>query len=122
MIRLPPPMSFPEGQRALYGVLAAAAGMFAGAVALGLIAIFVWGGWPSSLYGQIITILGWALGGFIVAMVAVIIGLMVGGPVGRFRASVSKDGGSIEADSNTPPSAQISVVATATSADPPPQA
>jgi hypothetical protein len=98
MTPLPPPTSFAEGQRLVYGWLVAAAGMFCGGTALGLIAVLVWGGWPASLYGQIVTILGCALGGFIAAMGAVIIGLMVGGPVGRFKASATKDGATFEAD------------------------
>ena len=32
-------------------------------------------------------IFGWTLGGFIVAMLAVIVGLLAGGPVGRFKVS-----------------------------------
>lgn len=107
---LPPPTSFAEGQRELYGLLAAAAGMFAGAVAIGLVAILVWGGWPATLYGQIVAILGWTLAGFIAAMAAVIVGLMVGGPVGRFKGSAGKDGISIEADNGAGPT----VTATAT--------
>jgi len=31
-------------------------------------------------------------------MIVVIVGLLAGGPVGRFRVSASKDGASIEAD------------------------
>jgi hypothetical protein len=96
---LPPPTTFAEGQRLVYGWLVAAAGMFCGAMAIGLIVIFVWGGWPATLYGQIITILGCSLGGFIAAMIFVIVGLLVGGPVGRFKGSVSKDGATVEAES-----------------------
>ena len=95
---LPPPTTFAEGQRLVYGYLVAAAGMFCGATAVGVIAILVWGGWPATLYGQIITILGCALGGFITAMAAVIVGLLVGGPVGKFKGAVSKDGVSLEAE------------------------
>ena len=95
---LPPPTTFAEGQRQLFGILMAAAGVFCGAVAVGLIAILVWGGWPETLYGQILTILGVTLGGFIAAMTAVIIAMAVGGPVGRFKASASKDGFGLEAD------------------------
>ena len=101
--RIPPPESFAEGQRLIYGWLAAAAGMFSGAVAVGVIVVLVWGGWPSSLYGQIVTILGIALGGFIACMAAVMIGLLVGGPVGRFKGEVSKDHVSFEADSDPAP-------------------
>jgi hypothetical protein len=38
------------------------------------------------------------LGGFIAAMSAVIIGLLVGGPVGRFKGSAGRDGVSLEAE------------------------
>lgn len=94
---LPPPSSFAEGQRLVYGWLVAGAGMFCGAVACAVLAVLVWGSWPASFFGQIITILGFALGGFIVAMCFVIVGLLVGGPVGRFKAHVSKDGADLEA-------------------------
>lgn len=95
---LPPPTTFAEGQRQLFGLLMAAAGVFCGCVALGLIAILVWGNWPSTLYGQIVTILGLTLGGFIMSMSAVIIAMAVGGPVGKFSAKASKDGFELGAD------------------------
>ena len=95
---LPPPTTFAEGQRALYGWLMAAAGVFAGSVALGLITILVWGGWPVTLYGRILTILGIALGGFLSAMIAVIIALAVGGPVGRISVKASKEGAELSAE------------------------
>ena len=44
------------------------------------------------------TIFGWSLGGFIVAMVVVIVGLLAGGPVRRFKVEAGRDGASIEAD------------------------
>lgn len=105
--RIPPPSSFAEGQRLIYGWLAAAAGMFCGSMAIALVVILVWGGWPTSLYGKIVTILGIALGGFIACMAAVMVGLLVGGPVGRFKGSVTKEGASFEADSNSVPSAKV---------------
>jgi hypothetical protein len=95
---LPPPGTFAEGQRLVYGLLAAAAGMFCGACAIGLIALLMWGGWSSGEEHTIVTIFGWSLGGFIAAMVAVIVGLLSGGPVGRFRLSATRDGAIIEAD------------------------
>lgn len=100
MTPLPPPTTFAEGQRQLFGRLMAAAGVFAGTVAVGMIAVLIWGGWPATLYAQILTILGLALGGFIVAMIVVIIAMAVGGPVGRFKVAASKDGASVEADSD----------------------
>jgi surfactin synthase thioesterase subunit len=63
-----------------------------------MIALLMWGGWSRTEEHTIVTIFGWSLGGFIAAMVAVIVGLLAGGPVGRFRVSASRDGASIEAD------------------------
>jgi hypothetical protein len=94
----PPPATFAEGQRYIYGLLAAAAGMFCGACAVGMIALLMWGGWSAAEEHSIVTIFGWSLGGFIAAMVAVIVGLLAGGPVGRFKLAASREGASIEAD------------------------
>ena len=103
MSRLPPPQTFAEGQRLVYGLHAAAAGIFCGLSAVAMIALLMWGGWSAAEEHSIITIFGWALGGFIAAMVAVIVGLLAGGPVGRFRVSASREGASIEADCAAPP-------------------
>ena len=93
----PPPGTFAEGQRLVYGLLAAAAGMFCGACAVAMVALLMWGRWSPSEEHSIVAIFGWALGGFIAAMVAVIVGLLAGGPVGRFKMSASRDGASLEA-------------------------
>ena len=98
MKTLPPPGTFAEGQRYIYGLLAAAAGMFCGACAVAMIALLMWGGWSPAEEHSIVIIFGWALGGFIVAMVAVIVGLLAGGPVGRFKVVASGRGAVIEAD------------------------
>jgi hypothetical protein len=95
---LPPPRTFAEGQRLVYGLLAAAGGMFCGALAVVMIALLMWGGWSASEEHSIVIILGGSLGAFIVAMIAVIVGLLAGGPVGRFRVSATRDGASLEAD------------------------
>jgi hypothetical protein len=97
-MKIPAPTSFAEGQRFIYGLLASAAGMFCGAASGILVALLMWGGWSRSEEHTIITIFGWSLGGFIAAMVAVIAGLLAGGPVGRFKVAASRDGASIEAD------------------------
>ena len=99
MKSLPAPGTFAEGQRLVYGLLAAAAGMFCGLCAVGMIGLLMWGGWSASEEHSIVVIFGWSLGGFIVAMIAVIVGLMVGGPVGRLKVSASRDGASVEAES-----------------------
>ena len=93
----PPPASFAEGQRLIYGWLAAAAGIFCGLAAAAMVGLLMWGGWSAAEEHTIVLIFGWALGGFIAAMGAVIIGLLVGGPVGRFKGSAGRDGVSLEA-------------------------
>ena len=63
-----------------------------------MIVLLMWGGWSAREEHSIVVIFGWALGGFVAAMVAVIVGLLAGGPVGRFRFSANRDGASLEAD------------------------
>ena len=94
---LPPPGTFAEGQRYIYGLLAAAAGIFCGLCAVVMVALLMWGGWSLSEEHSIVIIFGWSLGGFILAMIVVIVGLLAGGPVGRFKVAASRDGASIEA-------------------------
>jgi hypothetical protein len=96
-VNQPPPQSFAEGQRLVYGWLAAAAGMFCGTCSVLMVCLLMWGNWSRSEEHSIVVIFGGALGGFIVAMTAVMIGLLVGGPVGRFRGSASRDGVTLEA-------------------------
>jgi hypothetical protein len=95
---LPPPRTFAEGQRLVYGYLAAGAGMFCGACAVAMVALLMWGRWSAAEEDRIVAIFGWALGGYIIAMLVVIVGLLTGGPVGRFRVSANRDGASVEAD------------------------
>lgn len=94
----PAPGTFAEGQRLIYAWLAAAAGMFCGAAAAAMVCLLMWGGWSTAEEHTIVLIFGWALGSFIVSMSVVIIGLLVGGPVGRFKGSASKDGVNLEAE------------------------
>jgi hypothetical protein len=98
MRSLPPPGTFAEGQRLIYGLLASAAGMFCGVCAGVMVALLMWGGWSRAEEHTIVIIFGWSLGGFITAMVVVIAGLLAGGPVGRFKLAASRDGATIEAD------------------------
>ena len=98
MKQLPPPTTFAEGQRYIYGLLTSAAGMFCGAASGFMIALLMWGGWSAAEEHTIVMIFGWALGAFIAAMIVVIVGLLTGGPVGRFKIAASGDGASIEAD------------------------
>jgi len=96
--RLPRPGTFAEGQRYIYGLLASAAGMFCGAASGVMVALLMWGGWSAAEEHTIVTIFGWCLGGFIAAMLVVIVGLLAGGPVGRFRVEATRNGAAFEAD------------------------
>ena len=98
MMPLPPPGTFAEGQRYIYGILASAAGMFCGAASGFMVALLMWGRWSAAEEHKIITIFGWSLGGFIAAMIMVIVGLLAGVPVGRFKVTATRDGASVEAD------------------------
>lgn len=100
MERLPPPVTFAEGQRYVYGLLAAAAGMFCGACAVAMIALLMWGRWSPREEHSIVVIFGWSLGGYIAAMSAVMVGLLAGGPVGRFKVGAGRAGATIEASSS----------------------
>lgn len=111
----PPPTTFAEGQRKLFGILAAAAGMFCGLMAIGMICLLMWGNWSPGEEHSIVVIFGWTLGGFVASMAAVIVGLLTGGPVGRFKAGLSKDGATVETDAA--PSAPM--VTTTTTVAPP---
>lgn len=110
---LPPPTTFSEGQRLIYGLLAAAAGMFCGAMAIAMVALLMWGNWPAAEYHTIVIIFGWALGGFIACMSFVIIGLLTGGPVGRFKGGLSKGGLTFETEDRDSPSPSPTVEAAA---------
>src|SRR3954447_4359434 len=100
MTELPPPGTFAEGQRLVYGLLAASAGMFCGACAVAMVALLMWGGWSAAEQHSIVIIFGWSLGGFIAARIAVIVGLLAGGPVGRFKLAASRTGATIEASTS----------------------
>ena len=63
-----------------------------------MVALLMWGGWSAAEEHTIVTIFGWSLGGFIAAMIVVIVGLLAGGPVGRLKMTATRDGASIEAD------------------------
>lgn len=120
MKSLPPPTTFSEGQRLVYGLLASLAGIFCGTMAIVMICLLMWGKWPPSEYHTIVVIFGWSLGGFIAAMVAVIVGLLTGGPVGRFKAGISKEGATFETDSTASPTVTTTTTVTPTPVPPTP--
>jgi hypothetical protein len=86
---LPPPTTFEQGQRKLYGIAAGIAGVCFGLAVLlgGFIAIF--GNWgPELLRTQLYILAGLLVAGCANTTI-VIIGLLVGGPVGKINAKVS---------------------------------
>jgi hypothetical protein len=95
-MKFPPPLSFPEGQRALALVLASMAGVFCGLSLIGVVLIVWLGGWSVDTQAQRITVLGGSIVGLASGMIAVILGLLLGGPVGRLKAGISKTGADIE--------------------------
>lgn len=113
---LPPPQTFEDGQRKLYGALMACAGVAYGLAALCGGAIVVWGDWPADLARLRLLIVAGALGGAIVGSIAVTLALAVGGPVGRFKVAATKDGATIEAESDA--SANRPTVTTTTTVKP----
>lgn len=108
---LPRPETFAEGQRLVFGWLASFAGIFCGACAIAMIALLMWGGWSAKEEHTIVVIFGWTLGGFVSAMMVVIIGLLVGGPVGRFSGKVGKDGLQFESGKGDHPPEKMTVTA-----------
>lgn len=102
MIKFPAPLTFAEGQRAIALWAMMLAGVFAGVMICTILAVLIWGGWPASLYRLIIYVIAGALAGFVVSMVAVILALAVGGPVGRFTVDVTKEGAKFDASGNDP--------------------
>lgn len=100
---MPKPSNFNEGLRWLFAISGIAFGIAVGVSLVILVGIFVWGNWPAQFYGQILTILGWIAIGALSLLAITQIGQLLGGPVGRFKGSVSlKDGVSFDADGDKP--------------------
>lgn len=99
-MKLPPPTSFAEGQRKLYGILMAAAGVCFSLAAIAAAVVIIWGDWPPELARLRLIIIGCGFGGATLGSIAVTIAMAVGGPVGRFSAKVSRDGAELSAHSD----------------------
>lgn len=97
-MRLPPPNTFAEGQRKLFGILMAVAGVCYGLAALAASAVIVWGDWPAELARLRLMLVGGALAGATLGSIAVTLGLAVGGPVGRFAVKAGKEGAEVSAE------------------------
>lgn len=99
-MKFPPPLTFEDGQRRLFGWLMAAAGVAYSISVLCGIAVVVWGEWPADLAKLRLYILAGALGFGCIGSVAVTLALAVGGPVGRFTAEGGRDGFKLGAESD----------------------
>ena len=98
---LPPPETFNDGQRKLYGLLMSIAGVCFGIAALAAAAVIIWGTWPESLAKIRLYLVGGAMFLASIGSIAVTIALAVGGPVGRFKVGGRKDGFDIEAEGDS---------------------
>jgi hypothetical protein len=106
-VDLPTPTTFSEGQRQFFGCLASMAGMAAFAFAVWVTRYFMVHPWSTeALQRAVIDNLGWALLAALAIMAFVTIGLLVGGPVGRFKGGFGKDGATLEAENESVASAQ----------------
>jgi len=95
---LPPPTTFAEGQRKIYGIAAGIAGVCFGLAVLVGAGIVVFVNWGAENIRLQLYILAGLVGAGTLNTTIVIIGLLVGGPVGRVKASGSKEGFSVEAE------------------------
>lgn len=93
----PPATTFNEGQRALALILAAGGGIFCG-FGIGVLSMVLWlGDWTEATQEQRIDVLGFTITGLTFGVLLTIIGLLIGGPVGRVKAKAGKDGLDVEA-------------------------
>jgi hypothetical protein len=97
-LRPPPPTNFVEGTRQLYGALMAAGGVFYGIAGAALTIALIYGPWAPATEALRLKLLGGALAGFFIGSITVTVALAVGGPVGRLKGKVSKDGAELESE------------------------
>ena len=99
----PAPTTFAEGQRAVSLWLMSAAGVFCGIGFAGVILLLWLGGWSAASEHQRIASISLMGAGFPLGMIAVILALAVGGPVGRFKAGAGRDGATFELEDHDDP-------------------
>lgn len=97
----PEPSTFAEGQRRLYGIAVALAGIGFGLAVLlgGCLVLFLH--WGAALQPEQLHILAGLLVAGCINTTIVIIGLLVGGPVGRFRGEADIGDRKIEIEANS---------------------
>ena len=97
----PPPTTFAEGQRRIYGIAAGIAGIAFGLAVLVGASIVVFGDWGPAQVRLQLYILGALLGAGTIGTMIVTVGLLVGGPVGRVKVAGKRDGFDIEAEGDS---------------------
>jgi hypothetical protein len=98
MMHLPPPRDFPEGQRQFFGILMALAGVCFGIAAMAAACVIIWGAWPEGLAKLRLYFVGGAMLFASAGSIVVTVALAVGGPVGRLKTKVTREGVETEAD------------------------
>ena len=114
----PQPQTFAELWRGRMSTALLCAGMACFGLAIGALLIAWLGGWPAGTEHQRLNIVGWALLGALAGMMAVIVSLAIGGPGGRFRGRLSRDGAELEAEDRDDPLPAPAVTATTTTVVP----
>jgi hypothetical protein len=97
-LNLPPATTFEQGQRKLYGVAAGVAGVAFGLAVLVGGWIVVFGKWGPALLPTQLYILAGLLAVGCINTTIVIVGLLVGGPVGKLSGKVSDGQRTVEID------------------------
>lgn len=110
---LPKPTTFEQGERLKFGWLMVASGMFVGIVALALVVFFAWLSFKFPANRELILyILAGGFAAYLAMQSSVMFALAIGGPVGRGKASATKDGVSLEMiGDDEPPSASVTMSA-----------
>jgi hypothetical protein len=92
MFGLPKPTNFADGQRQFFGLAMAAAGVAFCVLGTVLTGIIIFGPWSKGSETLRLYEVGGALASYSIGSIAVIFGLMIGGPVGRSKIHAGRDG------------------------------
>ena len=114
----PEPQTFAERLRGIMSWMLFGAGVVCTLLAVATLMIVWRGGWPTGTEPQRLTIIGWTLLGALSGMLAVIVSLAIGGPVGRFKGKVNASGVELEAEEDQP--TPVATVTTTTRVATPP--
>lgn len=101
---LPKPTTFEQGQRLMFGLMMVGSGIFFGLIGLAMTVVFVTLAFKFPGHReQILWIMAAITGACWIGQLAVTISMALGGPVGRFKLSASKEGATFEASDDDEP-------------------